>query len=450
MNVLGIDLGSVQTTAIIAQENESGIKIVGYGTAKTEGVKKGVITTIEPASNSIAKAVNNATMMSGVAYDKVIVSISGSHARSINSNGVVNVPNQEIGIQEIYRAVVAAKKSANVPKDYEIIHVLPYNFKIDDDSMDDPLAMSGIRLEVLTHIIFVKRIHLMNIRKTVKAIDLHVDNIVLSGYASSIACLDKSEKEPGAVLIDMGGAVCDMVAHIGNSLRYNDCLPVASQNITSDLAYMLQTTPQAAEELKLSFASLDPNKIISTPIVGDDTRVRETAYSRVADCIYIRIEETLMILAKMLDDSGYYKSIGSSIVLTGGMTKVSGMLDLASAIFKDHSVRLATAKYFISEGGHKNIFEDPQNSCAIGLCLYGAGYFTAYELDSNSKMRYHGEPEKEVQKEETISLQEIINKNEEAEEVALIEEDYEEMIATQAAKKPGILKQFLDKLTNQF
>lgn len=445
MNILGIDLGSIQTTAIIAQTGDNDIKVIGCGVCKTTGVKKGAITNIEPASRAIREAVEAATMMSGVDYQKVIVAISGFESKSIKSNGVVNIPNQDIGINEIHRAIATAKQSANVPQDYEIIHVLPFSFKIDDTGVEDPLGMSGIRLEVETNVILVKKMHIRNIRKAVDLIDLKVDNIVLSGYASAIACLDESEKEPGAVLIDMGGAVCDIVAHKDNSLRYNDCLPIGSQNITADLAYMLQTTSKAAEDLKIKFGSLDKKQGISTPVIGDDNRMRDTVYPRVAECIYIRIEETLMILAKMLDDSGYYKNIGSSIVLTGGMTKIADMLELASAIFTNHSVRIASAKRFIGEGGHHELFEDPQNSCAIGLCLYGAGYFTPYELDSNSKMRYPGEPVDEPvqQPVEEHSLEELFETSES-------EAEYEDLVSPVEEKKPSMFKKIIDKLTNQF
>lgn len=195
-------------------KDEDGLKIIGFSKSKTNGVKKGAITNIELASKSIEEAVRSAEMMSGVHYDKVVVSISGAYTKSVDSIGVVNIPNHEIGIKEIHRAVSTAKHTANLPSGYEIIHVLPYNFKVNDlEHVDDPLGMSGNRLEVSTHIVISQESHIKNLKKAVELADLRVDNIVLSGYASAIACLDDSEKELGAVLIDMGGAICDMVVH---------------------------------------------------------------------------------------------------------------------------------------------------------------------------------------------------------------------------------------------
>ena len=395
MNILGIDLGSTQTCAIIAQKDEDGLKIIGFAKTKTSGVKKGAITNIELASKSIEEAVSSAEMMSGVHYDKVVVSISGAYTKSVDSVGVVNIPNHEIGIKEIHKAVSTAKHTANLPSGYEIIHVLPYNFKVNDlEHIDDPLGMSGNRLEVSTHIVISRESHIKNLKKAVELADLRVDNIVLSGYASSIACLDDSEKELGAVLIDMGGAICDIVMHMGNSIRYNDCLQIGSINITQDLSMALHTPLKEAEKVKLNYAafSMQPNTLIQIPNIGDEKKFTEYSPDVISNIIYARVEETLMILAKILSDNRHANSVGGGVVLTGGMTKLAGLDELASTIFDNKSVRFASARKDLISG-FSEIFSDPENTCAIGLCLYGAGHFTPYELDSNEKLRYKGEIE---------------------------------------------------------
>ncbi|MCR2039483.1 cell division protein FtsA [Campylobacter helveticus] len=460
MNILGIDLGSTQTCAIIAQKDEDGLKIIGFAKTKTSGVKKGAITNIELASKSIEEAVSSAEMMSGVHYDKVVVSISGAYTKSVDSVGVVNIPNHEIGIKEIHRAVSTAKHTANLPSGYEIIHVLPYNFKINDlEHVDDPLGMSGNRLEVSTHIVISQESHIKNLKKAVELADLRVDNIVLSGYASSIACLDDSEKELGAVLIDMGGAICDMVVHMGNSIRYNDCLQIGSINITQDLSIALHAPLKEAEKVKLNYAafSTQPNVLIQVPAMGDEKKVNEYALDAVSNVIYARTEETLMILAKILSDNRYANSTGGGVVLTGGMTKLAGLDELASATFDNKSVRLANARKDLI-GGFNEIFNDPENTCAIGLCLYGAGYFTPYELDSNEKLRYKGEIEnfnRQIkqefipQKEEEDEIRnEIFNENLQEDDTIGIQEqlDFKE----NKEKKPSVFSNIWHKIMNQF
>lgn len=459
MNILGIDLGSIQTCAILAQKSEEGLKIIGFGKSKSNGVKKGAITNIELASKSIEEAVADAQMMSGVHYDRVIVSISGAYAKSVNSIGVVNIPNHEIGIKEIHRAVSTAKHTANIPSGYEIIHVLPYNFKVNDlEHVEDPLGMSGNRLEVSTHIVISQEVHIKNLKKAVELADLRVDNIVLSGYASSIACFDDSEKELGAILIDMGGAVCDMVIHAGNSIRYNECLQIGSVNITNDLSIALHTPPKEAEKLKLNYASLvqNENSLIQIPYMGDEKRKNEVSVDVISNVIYARIEETIIILAKMLSDNACANLAGAGIVLTGGMTKFSGLDKLASAYFDNKAVRIATAKKDTMDG-FKEIFEDAENSCAIGLCLYGAGQFTPYELDSNEKLRYKGEPEFinkqakqsfaiEEHKEELENFEEIFQNSEQLEE----KEEVKQNEFKREKKKNSFVKQMWNKFVNNF
>ncbi|EAK4312813.1 cell division protein FtsA [Campylobacter upsaliensis] len=459
MNILGIDLGSTQTCAIIAQKDEDGLKIIGFAKTKTSGVKKGAITNIELASKSIEEAVSSAEMMSGVHYDKVVVSISGAYTKSVDSVGVVNIPNHEIGIKEIHRAVSTAKHTANLPSGYEIIHVLPYNFKVNDlEHIDDPLGMSGNRLEVSTHIVISQESHIKNLKKAVELADLRVDNIVLSGYASSIACLDDSEKELGAVLIDMGGAICDIVMHMGNSIRYNDCLQIGSINITQDLSMALHTPLKEAEKVKLNYAafSMQPNTLIQIPNIGDEKKFTEYLPDVISNIIYARVEETLMILAKILSDNRHANSVGGGVVLTGGMTKLAGLDELASTIFDNKSVRFASARKDLISG-FSEIFSDPENTCAIGLCLYGAGHFTPYELDSNEKLRYKGEIENfnrqikqdlTPQKEEEEIQNEIFNEDLQENDTISIQEQLN--FKERKEKKPSVFSNIWHKIMNQF
>lgn len=177
--ILGVDIGSTKICAIIAQKDISGTKILGAGISKSQGVKKGIITNIELASRSIKHAINDAKRVAGTHFDKVIVSMSGAYTKSVDSQGVVNVPNNEIGIKEINRVMQMADHNSNIPNEYEKLHILPYNFRVDDhDNIDDPLGMNGARLEVEVHIITVLKSSLNNLKKAVKSASLDIDNIV--------------------------------------------------------------------------------------------------------------------------------------------------------------------------------------------------------------------------------------------------------------------------------
>ncbi len=390
--ILGIDIGSTKICAIIAEKNSNGdIKILGAGVAKSQGLKKGIITNIELASNSIKNALTDAKRVAGTKYENVIVSISGAYTKSVQSTGVVNVPTHDIGIKEINRAMKMADHNANIPSEYEKLHILPYNFKVDgQESIEDPLGMNGSRLEVQVHIVTVQKSSLSNLEKAVKLAGVKIDNIVLAGYASAIAVANEDERELGVVVIDIGGATCNMIIHAGNSVRYNDFLGVGSNNITNDLSTALHTPINAAEKMKINYGSLGSNssELIELPIIGDDGSTHEVSLDIVSNVIYVRVEETLMILAKMLEDSGFKDQVGAGVVLTGGLTKIEGIRDLASVIFDNLPSRVAKPREM---DGLFETLRDPSYSSAIGLVLYGGGYFTPYEIDSNKNLRYKNE-----------------------------------------------------------
>ncbi|MFV0480805.1 MAG: cell division protein FtsA [Campylobacteraceae bacterium] len=389
--ILGIDIGSTKICAVIAQKDDNGIKILGVGVSKSEGLKKGIVTNIDYAAKSIKNALNDAKRVAGTQFDKVIISISGSHVKSINSSGVVNIPSRDIGIREINRVMQMADHNANIPQEYEKLHILPFNFKVDDqEAIEDPLGMNGSRLEVQAHIITVQKSPLNNLKKAIRAAGIEIDNIVLTAYSSSIAVLNRDERELGVAVIDAGGATCNMAIHIGNSIRYNDFLGVGSNNITNDLSMALHTPISSAEKVKIEHGSLQNNKsdLIVLPITGDENSTHEVSLEIVSNVIYARVEETLMILAKSLEDSGYKDKIGAGIVLTGGLTKLDGIRDLASAVFDNLPVRLAKPTEM---EGLFEVLRDPGYSTAVGLVMYGGGHFTPYEIDSNKKLRYKDE-----------------------------------------------------------
>jgi len=457
MIVLGVDIGSTKICAIIAQKNETGtIKILGAGVAKSQGIKKGNITNIELASRSIKHAINDAKRVAGTHFDQVIVSVSGAFTKGFDSQGVVNVPSKEIGIKEINRVMQMADHNANIPAEYEKLHILPYNFKVDDHiNIEDPLGMNGSRLEVQVHIITVLKSSLNNLKKAVKSASLEISNIVLSGYASSIAVLNEDEKELGVAVVDMGGATTDIVIHLGNSIRYNDFIGVGSANVTNDLSMALHTPVSAAEKVKIEHGSLrlNSNETIELPAIGDEGTSHEVSLEIVTNVIYARIEETLLLIAKSIKESGFRDQLAAGVVLTGGLTKLDGIRELASAIFNNTPVRLAKPTGHNIEGMFDTL-KGPEYATAIGLILYGFGHFTPYEMDSNKKLRY---------KDESIEPSPIQNILDDEKEEEAIADDFgiektgvhekEENFTLLVDDEPGLkesLKRFWNRITQLF
>jgi len=397
--ILAIDIGSMKVAAVIAEVDEYGsIKVTGHGTAKSQGVKKGVITNIELAAKSIKKAVNDARRISGSNITVATVSISNAYAKSQNSTGIVNIPNKDISIKEIQRAMETALYNANIPNEYEVIHVLPYNFKVDDqDFIEDPYGMNATRMEVDTNIIITQKSSLSNLKKAVRSAGLEIEGIVLNSYASAIALMGEDEKELGVAVIDMGGQTSSLIVHIGNSIRYNDFLGVGSNHITNDLSMALHTPLNIAESVKTTYGNLIEisNDTIDLPVIGDERNRNTISLEIVHSVILARVEEAMILLSKSLEKSMLKEQIGAGVILTGGMTKLKGIRELAQAIFHGMPVRLGQPNGL---GGLFENLRDPSYSTVVGLLLYQAGKHTQYEIDNSKQLLHHKEhiPEEDI------------------------------------------------------
>ena len=452
--VLAIDIGSTKVCAIIANiGSDDQIQIIGAGISKAQGLKKGSITNIELASKSIKSALNDAKRVAGTELKRAIVSLSGAYTKSLNSSGIVNIPNKEITVKEIDRVMRTSLYNANIPNEYEVLHTLPYNFKVDgQDFIEDPLGMNAARLEVETHIITSQKSNLNNLRKAVKAAGVEVENIVLSGYASAIAVLNEDEKELGVAVVDMGGSTSNIVIHAGNAIRYNDFLGVGSNHITNDLSMALHTPLNMADNVKMTYGSLHSpsNELIELPIIGDEETTHEVSLEVVHNVIYARVEETLMIIAQSIEKSGLKDQMGAGVILTGGFTKMEGIRELAVAIFDNVPVRIAKPAEM---DGLFDALRDPAYSGAVGLVKYAAGGYAPYEIDVNKQMRHRNESPVEK---EFVSLENIATDEGEIPVAPVEETDVKNDLATLPPKKAkrgdeaGVFAKFWNWATQLF
>ena len=382
--VLAIDIGSSKTVALIADVKNDELSVTGVGISKSSGIKKGAITNIDQSAKAIKQAVSDAKRVAGVSVNKAIVSISTNYTKSIKSFGIVNIPTNEITVKEINRAIQTALYNASIPNDYTILQALPVNFKVDDmNDIEDPSGMSGSRLEVSMNIIIVQKSGLDNIKKTLKIAGVDIENIVLSSFASSIATLNDDERELGVAMIDIGATTSDLAIFVDNSLKYTAFLGVGSYHITSDLSTAIHTPIADAEAIKINLESQKDNEIIEFPSIGDN-ETHQVSMDIINQVVYARVNETLMILNKMIEDSGYKNKIGAGVVLTGGFTKFYNLREIATPIFGNIPVRIAKPKEI---NGIFDNLKSEEFSTVIGLLLYSLGKHTSYEIDSNKNFR---------------------------------------------------------------
>ncbi len=391
--LLAIDIGSSNVVAVIAKNDlDFKINILGTGSQSSDGINKGLITNLEIASKSIKNAVTNAKKSTSEIVNSCVVSISGAYTKGVRSSGSVNIPNGLITEHEINQVMQMALYNATIIPEYEIIHVIPIYFKVDDSaSVENPLSMNGARLEVSVYIITAKKTSLTNIKSALKESNLEVDNFVLNSYASAIAVLDEQQKKFGATVVNMGSTTTDFITFKNNSIVYNEFIPVGSNHITNDLSVMLHTPPNAAEALKLKYGSLlfkeNDNieiKKVKLPRIGDENETSEVGLDYVRTIIHARVEEDLVLIKNKLRSIGLNENIGSGLVLTGGMSKLKGIKELASKVFDDIPVKISNP--YNIKNGYIN-FDDSSMSTIVGLLIYSLNQNKTFELDSNKKLR---------------------------------------------------------------
>ena len=404
--ILAIDIGTTKICAIIGKNKDGYIEISGHGVTKSQGIKKGTITNIELASRAIKTAVDDAKRVAGINLTRATISISGAYTKSVNSTGVVNIPNQEISLTEINRVMQTALYNANIPNEFEVLHVLPFKFKIDEqDFIEDPNGMNASRMEVDTHIIMTARSNIGNLKKAVNASGIEIDKVVLSGYASSLAVISEDDKARGVAVMDLGGQTSNLIIHVGNSIQYNDFLSVGSNHITNDLSIALHTPLDSAEKLKITRGSLlnTSSGEVDLPIIGDENSLNTVSLDIVHNIIYSRMEEALSILANSLARSGLQDQLGAGIVLTGGMTKIEGTRELAQALMPNIPVRIGKPEHvsIVSQDLNSSEF-----STAIGLLYHETGRHTEYELEGSKNM-LHSKDYQEKESLQDISMRSV-------------------------------------------
>ena len=370
--IVGLDIGTSKVVAIVGEINaEGGINIVGIGRHRSRGLKKGTVVNIESTVQSIQRAVEEAELMAGCRIHSVYAGIAGSHIRSMNSHGIVAIRDREVYAADIERVIDAAQAVA-IPADQKILHILPQEFIIDSqEGVKEPLGMSGVRLEAKVHLVTCATNAYQNIEKCIKRCGLETDEIILEQLASSYAVLTEDEKELGVCMIDIGGGTTDIAIFTEGAIRHTGVIPIAGDQVTNDIAMALRTPTEFAEELKIKYACAlsqlaSPDEMIKVPGVGERAP-RELSRQALADVVEPRYDELFHLIQAEIRHSGYADMLAAGLVLTGGTSKMEGVVELAEEIFH-LPVRIGMPS---EVSGLVDIVRNPTYSTGVGLLLYG-------------------------------------------------------------------------------
>jgi len=369
--VVGLDIGTSKVVAMVAElGDDNELHVVGIGAQESRGLKRGIVANIESTVLSVKRAIEEAELMVDCKINTVTVGIGGNHISSMNSHGIVAIQAGEVSELELERVIEAARAVA-IPSDQKILHILPQEYVIDgQEGIQDPLGMSGVRLEVKVHIVTCALNVAQNIEKCVTRCGLLLDNIVLNALASSYAVLTDDEKELGVCLVDMGGGTIDVAVFTAGAIRHTAVIPVAGDQVTNDIAMALRTPTVHAEDVKVRYACAlaqltDLSESIKVPSVGDRP-ARDLSRQALAEVVEPRYEELYTLVQSELRRSGYEDLIAAGMVLTGGTALMEGAVELAEEIFH-MPVRLAKPH---KAKGPSGLLDNPTYSTCVGLLNY--------------------------------------------------------------------------------
>ncbi len=378
--IVALDIGTSKVITIAANVLPDGrLDIIGVGSYPSIGIQKGIVVNIETTVHSIQRSIEETELMAGRKIHSVFTGIAGNHIQSLNSHGVVAIKDKVVAHADIARVIEAAKAIV-IPKEQKILHVLPQEFIIDhQEGIREPIGMSGVRLETKIHLITGSVGAAQNIINCLQRCDLYVEDIILEQLASSNAVLSEDEKQLGVCMIDIGGGTTDIVMYINGTIHHTDIIPIAGIQITNDIAIALRTTTQNAENIKIQYGCVlrelaDSEETFGVYNTGNRT-MQEVNQVHLATIVEPRYDELLSLIQSKLERIGIINILGAGIVITGGSSKMNGVIQLSEQIF-NLPVRLGTPRNI---SGLTRVLKNPVFSTGIGLLLYGLHSYREFD-----------------------------------------------------------------------
>jgi cell division protein FtsA len=370
--IVGLDIGTTKICAVVGEKTGDKINIVGIGTHPSIGLRKGVVVNIESTVESIQKAIEEAELMAGCEISSVYAGIAGGHITGFNSRGIVAIKGTEVTQQDVDRVIDAARAVA-IPMDREVIHVIPQEFIIDEQGgIQNPVGMSGVRLEAKIHIVTGAVTSAHNIVKCANRSGLDVCDIVLEPLASGEAVLTNEEKDVGTALIDLGGGTSDLAIFSGKNIKHTFVLALGGSNLTNDISIGLRASMAEAEKIKKKYGTcvamnISSEEAIEVPGMGG-RKPRKLPRQILGEILEPRVEEIFSLIKREIFRAGMDKVITSGVVLTGGSSLLEGVTDIAETVF-DLPSRLGRP---MGISGLTDVVNNPMYATGVGLVLYGA------------------------------------------------------------------------------
>ena len=370
--IVGLDIGTTKICAVVGEVTGDNINIIGIGTHPSVGLRKGVVVNIESTVESIKKAVEEAELMAGCEISSVYAGIAGGHITGFNSHGIIAVKGTEITQGDVDRVIDAARAVA-IPMDREVIHVLPQEFIVDEESgIQNPIGMTGVRLETKIHIVTGAVASAHNIVKCANRAGLDVCDIVLESLASGESVLTREEKDLGVALLDLGGGTTDLAVFSKNNIRHTFVLALGGNNLTNDISIGLRAPTAEAEKIKKKYGTclssqISADETIEVPGMGG-RKPRKLPRQILGEILEPRMEEMFTLIKREIYRAGMENMVNSGVVVTGGTALLGGVTEIAESVL-NLPARLGRPQGI---GGLVDVVNNPMYATAVGLVIFGA------------------------------------------------------------------------------
>lgn len=337
--IAGLDLGTTKVCAVIAEQVDNNLNILGFGLAPSEGLNRGLVSNISKTAEAITEAMNIALNRAGLQIKEVNVGVAGEHITSLRHRNYVTIsnPEKEISQQDLDR-LRADVQTIRIPSDRQILHIIPEEYSVDHQGgIDDPIGMCGSRLEAVNHVVLASIPAIQNIKKSVERAGYIVKDYVLQPIASSFAVLEENEKDLGVLLIDIGGGTTDIAIFHRRAIKHTKVVGVAGNQVTNDIRETLGIVTTDAEKLKKEHGYATEHAIIRDEDiyikgVGGRGNVK-IPLSLLTQIISVRMKELFSIIDNELRHAGFKNKIKAGVVLTGGGSLLKGCTELAEEVF---------------------------------------------------------------------------------------------------------------------
>ena len=373
--IVGLEIGTSKVCAVVGELTPEGaLNIVGLGQARSRGVRKGEVADAPTAEEDVRHAIVEAEQMADVEIRSVYLGVTGGHLRGFNNRGVHPVVSADREIsEEDVQDVIKNAKTINLPAQNHVVHAIRQHFLIDgQDGITNPVGMLGARVEVDVHVVHGTLNRLQNAIRTIKGLQLEVDDIVFNGLASSLALLSSEQKELGSLVIDLGGGTTEYVVYANGIIKHTGVLAVGGDHVSNDMAYGLKVPLSRAEHLKIEHGSAVMDEGVQGRTITLTSELglppKEINLEHLRRIMSLRLEEIFQLIGQDLEQGGVLDYLRAGVFLCGGGARIPHLARLAEQVL-GMPVSIGKAN---SISGLKSALDQPEFATAIGLVKFGS------------------------------------------------------------------------------